>query len=157
MQYVVSLPKIGEQSLNVTHVLAEIHQEFADVKLLPLGSIGEELDERTWIASVCLGISRHSYEGDSLHFISSDNNVNRLPDISFATRTLHRSIGSYTFIDCIPEKLLPDWPDAPVTLIVTNPLSALGQSAKLRGWDVVTIDIADLDHTVAKTLQKFFL
>lgn len=130
-------------------------QRFPELQAVTLGSIGVELEERAWIAAVCLGISKQTYERDGLHFVAFDGAVNRLPDIAFANRASHRTIHSYTFIDCLPESFLPEWPDAPVTLIITNPLSTLGQSATLRGWDVLLIDQADLPVTLAKTLQNF--
>lgn len=138
-----------------SQLLGLLKSEIPELQAVTLGSIGEELDERAWIAAVCLGISKQTYERDVLHFVAFDDAVNRLPDIAFANRAAHRTIHSYTFIDCVPESFLPEWPDAPVTLIMTNPLSTLGQSAKLRGWDVLMIDRADLTATLAKTLQNF--
>ena len=138
-----------------SQLLGLLKSEIPELQAVTLGSIGEELDERAWIAAVCLGISKQTYERDVLHFVAFDSAVNRLPDIAFANRAAHRTIHSYTFVDCVPESFLPEWPDAPVTLIMTNPLSTLGQSAKLRGWDVLMIDRADLPVTLAKTLQNF--
>lgn len=157
MQYILFLPTVGESEHDIDVLSKKIHFEFTELKPLLLGSIGEELDERAWIAAVCLGISRHTYERDSLHFIAFDTAVNRLPDISFASRSMHRTIHSYTFIDCLPENFLPEWPDAPVTVIITNPLSTFGQSAKLRGWNVLTIDAKDLLVTLANTFQIYAL
>jgi hypothetical protein len=154
MQHIVFLPRLDETD-DSSQLLGLLKSEIPELQAVTLGSIGEELDERAWIAAVCLGISKQTYERDVLHFVAFDSAVNRLPDIAFANRAAHRTIHSYTFVDCVPESFLPEWPDAPVTLIMTNPLSTLGQSAKLRGWDVLMIDRADLPVTLAKTLQNF--
>lgn len=154
MQHIVFLPRLDETD-DISPLLGLLKSEIPELQAVTLGSIGIELEERAWIAAVCLGISKQTYERDVLHFVAFDSAVNRLPDIAFANRAAHRTIHSYTFIDCVPESFLPEWPDAPVTLIITNPLSILGQSAKLRGWDVLLIDRADLPVTLAKTLQHF--
>jgi len=154
MQHIVFLPRL-EETDDSSELLGLLNSEIPELQAVTLGSIGVELEERAWIAAVCLGISKQTYERDVLHFVAFDSAVNRLPDIAFANRAAHRTTHSYTFIDCLPESFLPEWPDAPVTLIITNPLSVLGQSAKLRGWDVLLIDRADLPVTLAKTLQHF--
>lgn len=158
MQYVVFLPTMTESPHNFESLLEEVHLKFPEMKPVRLGSIGEELDERAWIAAVCLGISKQTYEADSLHVVAFDKVVNRLPDIAFANRVAHRTIHSYTFVDCLPDTFLPDWPDAPVTLVITNPLSTLGQRAKLRGWDVKVVDdVLKLPQVLADTLQNYAL
>lgn len=154
MQHIVLLPRLDEAE-DTFGFLSLLNEAFTDLHTVSLGSIGNELDERTWIAAVCLSISKQTYERDILHFVAFDGAVNRLPDIAFANRASHRTIHSYTFIDCVPETILPDWPDAPVTLIITNPLSTLGQRAKLRGWEVLSIDRADLPKTLTRTLQNY--
>lgn len=154
MQHIVFLPRLDEADDNSLFD-GLLNIELPETQIVELGSIGEELEERAWIAAVCLGISKQTYERDILHFVACDSAVNRLPDIAFANRAAHRTIHSYTFIDCFPETFLPEWPDAPVTLIITNPLSTLGQRGKLRGWDVLMIDRTDLPVTLAKTLQHF--
>lgn len=156
MQHIVFLPRLDE-SADISELLGVLDVEIPDLHPVTLGSIGEELDERAWIAAVCLGIAKQTYERDTLHFVAFDSAVNRLPDIAFANRAAHRTIYSYIFIDCVPETFLPEWPDAPVTLIVTNPLSTLGQSAKLRGWHVLTVNRVDLPVTLATTLKNYTL
>ena len=156
MQHIVFLPQL-DGSEDSSPLLSVLNVEIPELHPVTLGSIGEELEERAWIAAVCLGISKQTYERDVLHFVALDSAVNRLPDIAFANRASHRTVHSYIFIDCLPETVLPDWPDAPVTLIITNRLSTLGQSAKLRGWDVLTIDQANLPVTLATTLKNHTL
>ena len=154
MQHIVFLPRLAETE-GIAQFTGFLNDEISELKTVTLGSIGEELDERAWIAAVCLGIAKHTYERDLLHFVAFDGAVNRLSDIAFANRAAHRTIHSYTFVDCLPDTFLPDWPDAPVTLIITDPLSTLGQSAKLRGWEVQIIEQVDLPVALAKTLQNF--
>lgn len=156
MQHIVFLPQLDE-SEDSSLLLSAIKVEIPELHPVTLGSIGDELEERAWIAAVCLGIAKQTYERDTLHFVALHSAVNRLPDIAFANRASHRTVHSYIFIDCLPETVLPDWPDAPVTLIITNPLSALGQKAKLRGWDVLTVNRVDLPVTLATTLKNYTL
>jgi hypothetical protein len=140
-----------------TGLLVTELERITELDIVRCGSPTSRENQRHWVANTALEIAKSTNERDILHVVAMGAVVSVLSDIAFANKASHRSINSYTFIDAIPEKLLPDWPDAPVTLIVTNQLSTLGQSAKLRGWDVVTVNDIDLHHTVAKTLQKFVL
>jgi hypothetical protein len=158
VQYFVLLPPLAESAHSVADLASSIQSLTHDFTYVDVGSIGEELDERAWIAALCLSISKQTYERDTLHFIALDASINRLADIAFAQRSAHRVVQSYVFIDCLPEVFLPEWPDAPVTLIITNPLSTLSQNAKLRGWDVKVVDdVLKLPLVLADTLQNYAL
>ena len=76
------------------------------------------------------------------------------PHLGFAQRSARRTVGGYVLVDPVLPRpgAVSDWPDAPVTVVVTSDAdqdtrsAALG--ARLRGWDVVDGDpstiIADI-------------
>lgn len=68
------------------------------------------------------------------------------PHLGFAQRSARRTVGGYVLVDPVLPRpgVVSDWPDAPVTVVVTSDAdqdtrsAALG--ARLRGWDVVDGD-----------------
>jgi hypothetical protein len=138
-----------------TGVLVTELERITGLDIVRCGDPTSTGNKRHWVANTALEIAKSTNERDNLHVVAMGDVVNVLSDIAFANKASHRGIYSYTFIDCAPETILPDWPDAPVTLIITNPLSTLGQRAKLRGWEVLSIDRADLPETLARTLQNY--
>ena len=132
-----------------------LHSSLTEMNVVRMGLVGSELDAQQWIAVVCKRISESGQAFQGVHLIAFGEAVDRLPDIAFAQRASRRIIHSYTLIDFIPEKHFAEWPDAPVSVIITNPLSPIQQSAKLRGWEVQIIEPVDLPVALAKTLQNF--
>ncbi len=65
------------------------------------------------------------------------------PAVGFSRRSLRRPAVSYMLIDPVMPKIggdYSDWPDAPVTVVITDEASDLAKEAslqaKLRGWKV---------------------
>ena len=73
------------------------------------------------------------------------------PAIGFSRRSLRRPAVGYVLIDPVMPKIggdYSDWPDAPVTVVLTQAASDLAKEAslqaKLRGWEVITnMDVSD--------------
>ena len=73
------------------------------------------------------------------------------PAIGFSRRSLRRPAVGYVLIDPVMPKIggdYSDWPDAPVTVVLTQAASDLAKEAslqaKLRGWEVVTGSVEEV-------------
>lgn len=152
-QTVAVLPMLSDES--TADLESFLDNNLPEFNVVNMGLVGSELDAQQWIAVVCKRISESGQAFQGVHLIAFGEAVNRLPDIAFAQRASRRIIHSYTLIDFIPERHFAEWPDAPVSVIITNPLSPIQQSAKLRGWEVQLIEPADLPVTLTKSLQNF--
>ena len=77
------------------------------------------------------------------------------PHLGFAQRSARRTVGGYVLVDPVLPRpgSVSDWPDAPVTVVVTSDAdqdtrsAALG--ARLRGWDVVDGDPSTIIAEIA--------
>jgi len=77
------------------------------------------------------------------------------PHLGFAQRSARRAVGGYVLVDpALPRPgAVSDWPDAPVTVVVTSDAdhdirsAALG--ARLRGWEVLEGDASALIADIA--------
>ena len=77
------------------------------------------------------------------------------PHLGFAQRSARRTVGGYVLVDPVLPRpgAVSDWPDAPVTVVVTSDAdqdtrsAALG--ARLRGWDVVDGDPSTIIAEIA--------
>ena len=107
-----------------------------------------------WTARVALDINAAQPEPPLLLIFSGDAGL-QAPSLGFAQRSARRAVGGYVLIDPVLPRpgAAPDWPDAPVTVIVTADADddtrsqALG--ARLRGWDVVDGDPTTLISKIA--------
>ena len=73
------------------------------------------------------------------------------PAIGFSRRSLRRPAVGYVLIDPVMPKIggdYSDWPDAPVTVVLTQVASDLAKEAslqaKLRGWEITTKPIDEV-------------
>jgi hypothetical protein len=73
------------------------------------------------------------------------------PAIGFSRRSLRRPAVGYILIDPVMPKIggdYSDWPDAPVTVIITDQASDLAKEAslqaKLRGWTVTSENLKEI-------------
>ena len=133
---VIVLPRLDDESVVD---LVESLAEAVPNEVFSVGSVGDELAENQWVAAVALGIARSGAAFDGIHLVARGAAVNRLPALAFAQRAARRPVLSYVCIDAVPTGQFVDWPDAPVTLIKTNPLllAEVSNSARLRGWSQV--------------------
>lgn len=99
-------------------------------------------DDTQWTAHVALRIAQSPVTPPLLLVLTGAAAVHA-PHLGFAQRAARRAVGGYVLVDPVLPKpgAGSDWPDAPVTVVIT-PLadedarsSALG--ARLRGWEVV--------------------
>ena len=148
---VIVLPRIDDESI------ADLVTALADAvpnDVLGIGSVGSELPENQWIAAVALGIARSGPAFDGIHLIAIGDTAQRLPAIAFSQRAARRPVLSYVCVDVVPTGQFVDWPDAPVTLIKTNPLmlAEVANTARLRGWTRAEATPGELPFAIAAAI-----
>jgi len=107
-----------------------------------------------WTARVALGIAAADPTPPLLLVLTGAAAVHA-PHLGFAQRSARRAVRGYVLVDPVLPKpgAVSDWPDAPVTVIVTPQAddatrgAALG--ARLRGWDVLDGDASALIAEIA--------
>lgn len=148
---VIVLPRLdGESELDgAEHLRTALPNE-----VVTLGSVGTELAENQWVAAVAMSIARSGAAFDGIHLLAFGETANRLPAIAFAQRAARRPVLSYVCVDAVPTGQFVDWPDAPVTLIKTNPLllAEVSNTARLRGWHQVTATADNVMSSIAAAI-----
>ena len=124
----------------------------ATVAVLDLSHVA--CDDADWTARSALAIQSAAPEAPLL-LVAAGDWARHAPALGFAQRSARRTVGGYLLVD--PELPAPgaDWPDAPVTVVVT-PLadadtrtSAL--AARLRGWEVLEGDpVAAIENVATR-------
>lgn len=76
------------------------------------------------------------------------------PALGFSRRSLHRPAVGYVLIDPVMPQIggdYGDWPDAPVTVVLTDQASDLAKEAslqsRLRGWQVSNSEVIEVLKT----------
>lgn len=119
----------------------------------PLGAVVLDPlpDDDTWVARTCLAITAVCTEGRAtppLLLVLEGERARHAPALGFAQRAARRSVCGYVLIDPTLPAPGSDWPDAPVTVVLTQASDQTERDARLRGWEVVTGEpnavIADL-------------
>lgn len=148
---VVVLPRLDDES--TVEVVSQL-SELLPNDVVGVGSVGSELPENQWLAAVALGVARSGAAFDGVHFVALGAAAQRLPALAFAQRAARRPVLSYVCVDALPAGQFVDWPDAPVTLIKTNPLllAEVPNTARLRGWTQLTSSPADLPSAIAEAI-----
>ena len=148
---VIVLPRLDDESV------ADLVTQLADLvpnEVVGLGSVGSELAENQWVAAVALGIARSGAAFEPIHLVAVGDTAQRFPAVAFAQRAARRPVLSYVCVDVVPSGQFVDWPDAPVTLIKSNPLmlAEVSNAARLRGWTQAEADPGELPAAVAAAL-----
>lgn len=107
-----------------------------------------------WTARVALAIAA-SAPPPALLLVLTGAAAAQAPHLGFAQRSARRAVGGYVLVDPVLPRpgAVSDWPDAPVTVIVTPSAdedtrsAALG--ARLRGWEVLEGDASTLIAGIA--------
>jgi hypothetical protein len=107
-----------------------------------------DLADGDWVAHTAIGLTRALARGlahQPLLLVTAGERCVDVPRLGFAQRASRRAVRGYVLIDpTLPTPgAAPDWPDAPVTVVLTGESDA-GHAARLRGWDVVTGDPAEV-------------
>jgi hypothetical protein len=104
----------------------------------------DALSDREWTARVALAITAASGELVApLLLVLTGAAAAHAPHLGFAQRSARRAVGGYVLVDPVLPRpgAVSDWPDAPVTVVITSDAdddtrsAALG--ARLRGWEVL--------------------
>jgi hypothetical protein len=128
---------------------------YADVSGSVVDLSDMQLEAEHWTARVALEIAAADPVAPLLLVFVADASA-LAPHVGFAQRAARRSVGGYVMVDPVLPRpgVVSDWPDAPVTVIVTDGAdedtrsAALG--ARLRGWDVVDGDPASIITEIAQ-------
>lgn len=119
-----------------------------------LEDIPDTTDEGTWVARTAIALTaavQQSLLTPPLLLVFAGEHARQAPHLGFAQRAARRSVHGYVLID--PELPAPgsvsDWPDAPVTVVLSEPDADIERDARLRGWEVHIGDAAQLVAEVA--------
>ena len=115
---------------------------------------GDAPAESEWTARTALAIASAS-PATPLLLVFTGAAAAQAPFLGFAQRSARRAVGGYVLVDPVLPRpgAVSDWPDAPVTVIVTSGAdedtrsAALG--ARLRGWEVLEGDASALISEIA--------
>lgn len=114
----------------------------------------EHTPDEHWTARTALAVAAAAPVAPVLLVLSGPAAVHA-PHLGFAQRSARRSVGGYVLVDPVLPRpgAVSDWPDAPVTVIVTpaadDDTRAAALGARLRGWEVLEGDPSDLIAAVA--------
>lgn len=118
---------------------------------------GETPAEPQWTARVALGIAAAADTvSPPLLLIFTGAAATQAPHLGFAQRSARRAVSGYVLVDPVLPRpgAVSDWPDAPVTVVITpgadedTRSAALG--ARLRGWEVLEGDASDTIAEIAR-------
>lgn len=115
---------------------------------------GDAPAESEWTARTALAVAAASPATPVL-LVFTGPAAAQAPFLGFAQRSARRAVGGYVLVDPVLPRpgAVSDWPDAPVTVIVTAEAdedtrsAALG--ARLRGWEVLEGDASALIADIA--------
>ena len=117
---------------------------------------GDMPAESEWTARTALRIAEAAGSlAPPLLLVLSGPAAAMAPHLGFAQRSARRAVGGYVLVDPVLPRpgAVSDWPDAPVTVVVT-PLAdddtrAAALGARLRGWEVLEGDASALIAEIA--------
>jgi hypothetical protein len=116
----------------------------------------DTLSDGEWTARVALAITAASGEfAAPLLLVLTGAAAAHAPHLGFAQRSARRAVGGYVLVDPVLPRpgAVSDWPDAPVTVVITSDAdddirsAALG--GRLRGWEVLEGDPSSLIAGIA--------
>jgi hypothetical protein len=92
-----------------------------------------------WVARTAIDVQAHCAAHSEYLLVFHGAGAAQAPHLGFAMRAARRRVSGYVFID--PQLPTPgavsDWPDAPVTVVLTHDVEpGLASAATLRGWTV---------------------
>ena len=118
--------------------------KLADVPLV----VSAPTEAMRWVTHVA---SELSHTGDSLVLVFHGEMSIHAPAIGFSRRSLRRPAVGYVLIDPVMPTIggdYGDWPDAPVTVVITQDANDLAKEAslqsRLRGWKVTTDSVQEV-------------
>jgi len=116
---------------------------------------GHAFPSAEWTARTALSIAEQAPEPPLLLVLTGDEAVHA-PHLGFAQRSARRVVGGYVLVDPVMPKpgAVSDWPDAPVTVIITpnadDDVRGTALGARLRGWEVLDGDARQLIRDIAE-------
>ncbi len=109
-----------------------------------------------WTARVAIGIASAAEQlTPPLLLVLTGPAAAQAPHLGFAQRSARRAVGGYVLVDPVLPRpgAVSDWPDAPVTVVITveadEDVRSAALGARLRGWEVLEGDAASIIAEVA--------
>ena len=115
----------------------------------------EAYAEADWTARTALAIGAAGVAGPLL-LVCTGAAAAHAPHLGFAQRSARRQVGGYVLIDPVLPRpgAVSDWPDAPVTVVITpaadEDVRSAALGARLRGWEVIEGDASDVIREIAE-------
>ena len=115
----------------------------------------EAYAEADWTARTALAIGAAGVAGPLL-LVCTGAAAARAPHLGFAQRSARRQVAGYVLIDPVLPRpgAVSDWPDAPVTVVITpaadEDVRSAALGARLRGWEVIEGDASDVIREIAE-------
>jgi hypothetical protein len=105
------------------------------------------------VAAICKAISIGDSRGS--HVVAFKGIAKHFPALQVFFKANHFRVLSYVCVDELPEGKLVEWPDSPVIYVDTkNNLENLN-IARLRNWDVINSDYADLQSAITSCVELY--
>jgi hypothetical protein len=114
----------------------------------------DEPPEAEWTARTALAIAAAS-PATPLLLVFTGTAAAQAPFLGFAQRSARRAVGGYVLVNPVLPRpgAVSDWPDAPVTVIITaaadEDTRAAALGARLRGWEILEGDASALITEIA--------
>ena len=112
------------------------------VAVLDLAALTERgPDPAEWVARCAVAMLAADLPGPVL-LVATGAAGTHLPALGFAQRAARRPVAGYLLVDAEPPRVEGDWPDAPVTVLLTlgAPDQDRAADARRRGWEVLADD-----------------
>ncbi len=126
-----------------------------DAPTLDLAS--ENYPEGDWVprVAVSIGTAAPDFDGPVL-LVLTGGFAAHAPSLGFAQRAARRPVAGYVLVDPIlPTAGSHDWPDAPVTVVLTpaadDDARSAGLAARLRGWEIID---GELEGALAEVVAR---
>lgn len=123
-------------------------------KVAAVVALSHIADDDTWVARTAIELAQKCPAHLWQLLVFTGDTARYAPHLGFAQRSARRKVRGYVLID--PQLPAPgvvsDWPDAPVTLILTDACPTadeLAAAAALRGWTVMHGDPDDCLATLS--------
>jgi hypothetical protein len=118
-------------------------------KAVRLEDIQDVTNEGEWVARTAITITaavQQTLLAPPLLLVFAGEHARQAPHLGFAQRAARRSVHGYVLIDPVlpTPGAVSDWPDAPVTVILSEPDATIERDSRLRGWEVRIGEPVDL-------------
>lgn len=109
--------------------------EFLDEGLRTLAIEPAQGPAEAFCARICAAINEADPAGP-LHVVAYGATARLLPAVALGQRAMHRRVAEYVLVDPDMPDVSDAWPDAPVSVYLTDTTTPAASQGRLRGWPV---------------------